>query len=88
MIYVDDMKVGFGNMIMCHMIADSTEELLKMADTIGIQKKWIQRSGSYAEHFDICLSERKLAIKAGAKEITQRELGMIITERFKQELSG
>jgi hypothetical protein len=75
MIYVDDMKAGFGQMIMCHMIADTTEELIVMAKSIGVQTKWIQKAGTYSEHFDICLSKRALAVTKGAIEISQMELG-------------
>lgn len=80
-VYVDDMRASFGNMVMCHMIADSTEELLQMADVIGVQRKWIQKANFPDEHFDIALSKRKLAIKAGAKQISMRELAKIIRSK-------
>lgn len=73
-VYVDDMRAKFGNMIMCHMAADTTDELLAMADKIGVQRKWIQKRGTAQEHFDIALSKRTLAVKAGAIEITGKEL--------------
>lgn len=76
-VYVDDMKAPFGNMVMCHMWADTDGELLAMADRIGVQRKWIQghptlsfgkhRNASWI-HFDIALSKRALAVKAGAIE--------------------
>ncbi|QRM36964.1 DUF4031 domain-containing protein [Rhizobium rhizogenes] len=76
-VYVDDMKASFGNMVMCHMWADSDAELLAMADTIGVKRKWIQghqtlsfgkhRNASWV-HFDIAQSKRALAVKAGAVE--------------------
>lgn len=76
-VYVDDMKAPFGTMVMCHMWADSDAELLAMADRIGVQRKWIQghptlsfgkhRNASWV-HFDIALSKRALAVKAGAIE--------------------
>ena len=56
MIIVDDMKAPFGRMVMCHMMADTTEELLAMADKIGVDRKWLQAAGTKREHFDICLS--------------------------------
>ncbi len=68
-VYVDDMNAPFGRMKMCHMFADSTEELQAMADRIGVQRKWIQYPGTIREHFDIALSKRALAVAAGAVEI-------------------
>jgi hypothetical protein len=80
-VYVDDMEAGFGRMIMCHMIADTTEELLEMADKIGVQRKWIQDRGMWSEHFDIAKSKRALAVQHGAKEVTMRELVAISSKR-------
>lgn len=92
MVYVDDMyksEMGqFGRMKMSHMIADTTAELLEMADKIGVARRWIQHPGTAREHFDICLAKRKLAVVAGAKEIPWRETGEFIFARaanFKQQ---
>ncbi len=41
-VYVDDMQAQYGRMKMCHMIADTDEELHAMADLIGIARKWWQ----------------------------------------------
>jgi uncharacterized protein DUF4031 len=90
-VYVDDMRAPFQSvpwkrtMKMCHMIADSHEELLEMANKIGLQRKWLQGESTYREHFDVCLAKRKLAIAAGAKEVTQKELGRMIVERDKKK---
>lgn len=81
MVYVDNMNARFGRMIMCHMIADTKEELLQMADKIGVQRKWIQDAGTYLEHFDISLGCKKKAIAFGAKQITWMELGRITISR-------
>lgn len=76
-VYVDNMQAAFGNMLMCHMWADSDAELLAMADRIGVQRKWIQghpdlsfgphRRASWV-HFDIAKSKRALAVRFGAIE--------------------
>lgn len=42
-VYVDDMEAAFGRMVMCHMWADTLDELLAMADRIGVQRRWLQR---------------------------------------------
>lgn len=83
MVYVDNMEMPFGRMIMSHMIADSREELLEMADKIGVQRKWIQKSGTNLEHFDICQSKKRKAIGLGAEQITWRQLGKKCINRGK-----
>ncbi|MCA0944073.1 DUF4031 domain-containing protein [Salipiger pacificus] len=84
-VYVDDMyraEIGrFRHMKMSHMIADSTEELLEMADRIGLQRKWLQKRGTPDEHFDVGMGLRAKAVAAGAVEITMRELAMKCRER-------
>lgn len=80
-VYVDRMEAAFGRMVMCHMIADSTDELLLMADKIGVARKWIQAAGTPREHFDICKAKRVLAIRHGAIEIGPRELMMKLRAR-------
>jgi hypothetical protein len=76
-VYVDDMRAPFGRLIMCHMVADTREELEAMADRIGVQRKWIQYPGTHREHFDIALSKRALAVTAGAIEITVRDTAIL-----------
>jgi hypothetical protein len=55
----------------CHMIADSTEELLAMATKIGLRHSWIQCAGMgrHREHFDVVPAKRAAAIRAGALEL-------------------
>lgn len=77
-VYVDDMHrhpIGrLGRMRMSHMIADSTAEVLEMADMIGLDRRHLQHAGTTREHFDICLSNRARAVAAGAVEITMRNM--------------
>lgn len=84
-VYVDDMRAPYGRMIMCHMIADTSEELIAMVDRIGVQRRWIQHEGTHHEHFDISLEKRALAVRAGAREITRRELGQMLIARRRGE---
>ena len=79
--YIDNMNAPYRGMKMCHMIADSTEELLEMADKIGVNRKWIQDAGTYNEHFDICQAKKAKAVQLGAKEITMMQLGRMLGER-------
>jgi len=80
-VYVDDMAYPFGRMIMFHMVADTTEELLEMVDKIGVQRKWIQHGGTWKEHFDISKEKRALAVKYGAVEITWRGYSEFVNKR-------
>jgi len=83
-VYVDDMQASYGRMVMCHMIADSSQELIAMALKIGVHPKWIQCHGTYKEHFDICLAKKTLALKNGALQVTQIELARKLVERRKK----
>jgi hypothetical protein len=75
-VFVDDMRAPYGRLVMCHMIADTDAELHAMADKIGVARKWHQ-----GDHYDIALSKRKMAVEAGAQEISMRELGCMAIHR-------
>lgn len=80
-VYVDPARHPYGRMVMCHMLADTTEELLAMADAIEVDRKWIQRAGTVYEHFDISKGKRNLAIIKGAQEVDSRFMGKLIKAR-------
>ncbi len=80
-VYIDNFDAPFGRMLMCHMIADTTEELLVMCDIIGVQRKWIQSPGTKFEHFDICNTKKKKAVSAGAIEVMFRDMAIMRSKR-------
>ena len=80
-VYVDPALWPFGRMKMCHMIADTKNELLEMVDRIGVQRKWIQQPGTDREHFDICKAKRAIAVDSGAIEISPREMATLMNSR-------
>lgn len=67
-VYVDDMRANIGRLIMCHMIADTDEELRLMAREIGVSEH-----GQQGGPIEIGLSTRAAAIDLGAIEITWRQ---------------
>ncbi|WP_294636583.1 DUF4031 domain-containing protein [uncultured Aquabacterium sp.] len=77
-VYVDDMQASYGRMVMCHMVADTDEELHAMADAIGVSRKWHQKGGTPHSHYDICRSKRAQAVRLGAIEIGKAKLVEII----------
>jgi len=78
MVFVDNMNAHFRGMIMCHLMAETTDELDAFAKKLGLRRKWRQ-AGSW-NHYDICLSMKKQAIAAGAREVTTREMVMLVRE--------
>jgi hypothetical protein len=81
-VYVDDMRAQFGRMVMCHMLADTDDELHAMAATIGVARRWWQSPAKTSgSHYDIALSKRALAVAAGAVEITWKQAGAMNARR-------
>lgn len=78
-VYVDDAKHRLGRMLMCHMLADTEEELHRMADAIGVAREHYQ-----GDHYDVCKQARTHAIRLGALEVTPREM-VRIRKRLRME---
>lgn len=68
-VYVDNPRMPYGRMLMCHMLADTDDELHAMAAKIGVARRWHQ-----GDHYDVCAAKRAIAIKFGALAVSTREL--------------
>jgi len=74
-VYVDDMYAKFRRMKMCHMTADTEEELHAMAKKIGMKRAWHQSGENHSvSHYDVGMGLRAHAVRNGAIEITLRQL--------------
>lgn len=88
-VYVDAVRIPAevpnGNRVVrgvcCHLVADSTAELLDMAARIGLRAEWIQDPGEWSEHFDVTEPKRRQALAAGAIELTLQQMGAFLNER-------
>jgi hypothetical protein len=66
-VYVDDARHPFRGMIMCHMWADSLDELLAMADRLPLDRRWLQKPPKASwTHFDVSLAMKTKALRLGA----------------------
>lgn len=57
---------------MCHMVADTLEELHEMATQLGL-RRWFQDQARYP-HYDISLTKRRKALTLGAVEVNERQI--------------
>lgn len=83
-VYVDQPVHRYGRMLMCHMLADTPEELHAMAKRIGVAHRWYQLSAS-TPHYDIAKSKRALALVYGAIE-ADRDLLVSIIRQIRNEI--
>jgi hypothetical protein len=79
----------------CHMMSDQPgaageQELIAFAALIGIQKRWLQKPGTEWAHFDLMPHVRAIAVRAGAREVTSRELvaGIVARRRAQRALAA
>lgn len=81
-VYVDDMRAPYGRLILCHMLADTDDELHAMARAIGVARRWWQSPQTTScSHYDICLAKRAAAVRLRAVEITQRQAAAMNARR-------
>ncbi|WP_244797461.1 DUF4031 domain-containing protein [Caballeronia grimmiae] len=71
--YVDDAAIMYKGKLRYHMTADTLGELHDFAHQIGVNRCWFHR-GARHPHYDITTEQREAALKAGAHEVTAREL--------------
>lgn len=81
-VYVDDMRAPYGRLVLCHMVADTEDELHAMADKVGLARKWYQ-----GDHYDVCLSKRAKAIEHGAKLVTWMQLGCKVNAKDRRKMA-
>lgn len=73
-VYLDKSRNRFGRMIMCHMIADTLDELHEMAAALGMKRVWFQSPPKASfPHYDVCLRNRAEALRLGAVELDRSE---------------
>lgn len=81
MIYVDGLR-NWGWVLRrkrtesCHMVADTLEELHAFAKRLALKRAWFQPS-SYP-HYDLTPNKRALAVRLGAKELSNKEFVQLI----------
>lgn len=88
-VYVGVPMWPYRNWIMCHMVADTEEELDAMAAKIGLRLSWKQENEERKKgtvgalvHYDIAESKRRLAIKAGAIALNTLEEEVDVLDRL------
>lgn len=69
-VYVDDARNPFRGHLMCHMIADTLDELHAMADAIGMERRWFQPRSF--PHYDLPQAQRRAALDHGAIPVDRR----------------
>lgn len=80
-VYVDSEFIQYKRMKMCHMIADTEEELEDIAIKLGLNLSWWQYKGTPKSHFDVSKSVREKALQLGAIIIDRKELVEILKKK-------
>lgn len=65
-VYIDDAFLPFGRMKMCHLVADTVEELQAFARQLEMKSEWFQ--DHRIPHYDVSMQVRGKAVALGAIE--------------------
>ena len=85
-VYVDNGKHPYRGMKMCHMLADTLDELHGMAARVGLRRAWFQTRNT--PHYDICQAKRAEAVRLGAVEIGRRQVAALIRHKRTLPIAG
>ncbi len=72
-IYVDEAIFPYRNQMWCHMYSLNVWALHDFAKSIGLKRSWFRAREEFP-HYDLSPSKRAKAVKAGAIEVTCREM--------------
>lgn len=75
-VYVDKARNKYKRMVMCHLMADTLDELHEFAARLGMKREWYQPVST--PHYDLSLSRRAMALELGAVEIDEKKVVEII----------
>lgn len=70
----------------CHLIADSIDELMEFAVSMGMRREWYQPKSS--PHFDLTAEGREVAVRNGAIELDSRAFVMKLRELREKRKAG
>jgi hypothetical protein len=86
-VYVDKLlDYGWRHRPSCHLIADSVDELIDFAVSIGLRAEWYQPKSS--PHFDLTEEGREVAVRNGAIELDNRALVAKLRELREKRKNG
>ena len=79
-VYIDEAYFPIGSVKMCHLIADSEKELHKFVALLGIDKRFYKVSSitPWRNHYELSVTQRRLAVKHGAIEVTNSQMGRLL----------
>jgi hypothetical protein len=78
-VYVNKLRTRFGGLSLCHLLADSLDELHAMAARIGLERNLFNLD--MIPHYDLSRGKRLEAIAEGAVVIDRQQLA-ILAQRF------
>ena len=81
MLYVDNLQIPYGRMLMSHLIADDPQELREAAVHLGLDR-YIQYPGTWKEHLDVSQTKRAQAVRElQAQEVPASRIALILRAR-------